>query len=56
MKSALKYSAYWLVVPPINAQKAFPGNIGDGIRRDADVNITKKIISMDVPLIIEQTP
>jgi hypothetical protein len=34
-------------------QKTFPGNIGEGISSDANVNIKKKTISINVPLITD---
>lgn len=42
---------YSLTAPPIRIQKTFPGNIGEGINREADVNIKKKTIRMGIPLI-----
>ena len=43
---------YLLTTPPIRIQKTFPGNIGEGINREADVNIKKKTIRMGIPLIM----
>jgi len=34
-------------------QKKFPGNIGEGISNDADVNIKKKTTRINVPLITD---
>ncbi len=41
---------YSLTAPPMRIQKKFPGNIGEGINREADVNIKKKTIKMSIPL------
>ena len=48
---ALKYSEYSLVASPINVQKAFPGNIGVGISRDADAKSRKKLTKIGNPFI-----
>ncbi len=34
-------------------QKTFPGNIGEGMSSDADVNKTKKTTKINVPLITD---
>ena len=34
-------------------QKKFPGNIGEGISKDADVNIKKKTTRINVPFITD---
>ena len=50
LKTALKYLTYSLVGSPISAQKKAPGNIGEGISSDADVNKKKKAIRIASPL------
>jgi len=51
LKIALKNSVYSVIASPISVQKKFPGNIGEGIRSDAEVNNKKKAISITAPLI-----
>lgn len=51
LKIALKKSVYWLFSCPIKVQKKFPGNIGEGTKRDAAVNIEKNTIRISIPLI-----
>lgn len=43
---------YSLTAPPIRIQKTFHGNIGEGINREANVNIKKKTIRIGIPLIM----
>lgn len=43
--------AYELTASPIKVQKKFPGNIGEGISREADANSKKKASSMAAPFI-----
>ena len=39
------------MLPPINAQKKFPGNIGEGISSDAAVKSKKNAVKIANPLI-----
>jgi len=52
LKTALKYLTYSLITTPISPERTFPGNIGEGINRDANVNIKKKTMSIDTSLIL----
>jgi len=52
LKTALKYLTYSLITTPISPERTFPGNIGEGINRDANVNIKKKTMRMDTSLIL----
>jgi hypothetical protein len=45
------YCAYTDKAPPTNAKRREPGNIGEGISREATVNVEKKTSKMSVPLI-----
>lgn len=53
LNTALKYFAYALTDSPISVEKKLPGNIGEGISRDANVNIRKKTIRISTPLIAD---
>jgi hypothetical protein len=50
LKKALRYVLYVSAEPPMSVQNTFPGNIGEGISRDAPVNNAKKTIKIMVPL------
>jgi hypothetical protein len=56
LKAALKYRVYATIAGPIVRHRKLPGNIGNGARRDAVVNIKKKIIRIGAPLIIYTIP
>lgn len=50
MKKALRYVLYVAAAPPMSVQSTFPGNIGEGISKDAPVNKAKKTTKIMVPL------
>ena len=45
------YCAYTVEAPPTDAKRREPGNIGEGISREATVSIEKKTSKMSLPLI-----
>lgn len=49
---ALSQPLYWLIFSPMNVHRTFPGNIGEGISREAKVNTEKKTAKIKVPLIV----
>ena len=55
MKSALTTAVYWLRLTddPSRLQRTFPGNIGEGIIRDAAVNSMKKTIRI-IPFVADR--
>jgi hypothetical protein len=53
VRAAFRYRVYSLVSVSIEEHRALLGNIGNGANGDAVVNIKKKIIRIDVPLIVK---
>jgi hypothetical protein len=51
LKSALTIAVYWLTDGTIRLERTFPGNIGDGIIRDAAVNNRKKTARIIAPFV-----
>jgi len=50
---ALKYPENSFTASPMNKQNMLPGNIGEGISNEADVNSKKKTLSINRPLIVD---
>ena len=50
--SALKYLMFSKAAPPMSLHRTFPGNIGDGISRDAAANNPKKTTRIIAPFIL----